>query len=281
MKLNEALRLVIRQSGMGVLREKRLVAFLDDCQAFDDFPAMRQVMSAVAEGGYGEKLYSLAMKENNADYLRDAAGVKESLVKDQRFRKDLAVYAVDSISFALGLIKKVSEPEDHGFDPFAGGAGEKAGTKASGSAGGARPAPKPAPAPQPAPRPAPKPAPKPQPAPAPKPVPKPAPAPKPAKPAPKPAPQPAPAPKPAPKPAPAPQPSPEPKKKGGCLNELLKTLAIIAVFWFVMVFVIPLVPAVVFFIFALIADSSGWVIAWCIAGVISLILYLIWVANNT
>lgn len=78
MKLNEALRLVIRQSGMGVLREKRLVAFLDDCQAFDDFPAMRQVMSAVAEGGYGEKLYSLAMKENNADYLRDAAGVKES-----------------------------------------------------------------------------------------------------------------------------------------------------------------------------------------------------------
>lgn len=159
MKLNEALRLVIRQSGMGVLREKRLVAFLDDCQAFDDFPAMRQVMSAVAEGGYGEKLYSLAMKENNADYLRDAAGVKESLVKDQRFRKDLAVYAVDSISFALGLIKKVSEPEDHGFDPFAGGAGEKAGTKASGSAGGARPAPKPAPAPQPAPKPAPKPAP--------------------------------------------------------------------------------------------------------------------------
>ena len=156
MKLNEALRLVIRQSGMGVLREKRLVAFLDDCQAFDDFPAMRQVMSAVAEGGYGEKLYSLAMKENNADYLRDAAGVKESLVKDQRFRKDLAVYAVDSISFALGLIKKVSEPEDHGFDPFAGGAGEKAGTKASGSAGGARPAPKPAPAPQPAPKPAPK-----------------------------------------------------------------------------------------------------------------------------
>ena len=108
MKLNEALRLVIRQSGMGVLREKRLVAFLDDCQAFDDFPAMRQVMSAVAEGGYGEKLYSLAMKENNADYLRDAAGVKESLVKDQRFRKDLAVYAVDSISFALGLITLTS-----------------------------------------------------------------------------------------------------------------------------------------------------------------------------
>ena len=65
------------------------------------------------------------------------------------------------------------------------------------------------------------------------------------------------------------------------LTQSWPTLAIIAVFWFVMVFVIPLVPAVVFFIFALIADSSGWVIAWCIAGVISLILYLIWVANNT
>ena len=61
------------------------------------------------------------------------------------------------------------------------------------------------------------------------------------------------------------------------LAHLLRTPATV----FVIPAVIPLVPAVVFFIFALIADSSGWVIAWCIAGVISLILYLIWVANNT
>ena len=54
MKLQEALRKVIRQFGGSVIQEKRLMSFLADYKAFDDYPAVKEVMRAIATGGLGE-----------------------------------------------------------------------------------------------------------------------------------------------------------------------------------------------------------------------------------
>ena len=41
MKLQEALWKVIRQFGVSVIQEKKLISFLADYKAFEDYPAMR------------------------------------------------------------------------------------------------------------------------------------------------------------------------------------------------------------------------------------------------
>ena len=53
MKLHEALRQAVRQFGMNVLQERRLVFILSDLRAFGEFPAMRKVMEAIVSGGSG------------------------------------------------------------------------------------------------------------------------------------------------------------------------------------------------------------------------------------
>ena len=50
MKLQEALRKVIRQFGIGFLQDKRLMSFLSDYKAFDDYPAVADVLKAIAAG---------------------------------------------------------------------------------------------------------------------------------------------------------------------------------------------------------------------------------------
>ena len=43
MKLHESLRKIVRQFGINVLQEKRLMSLLADYRSFDDYPAMKDV----------------------------------------------------------------------------------------------------------------------------------------------------------------------------------------------------------------------------------------------
>lgn len=118
MKLNEALRKIFKLFGIAVLKEKRLVFLLADYKAFDDFPAMKQVMESVATGRYGRELCLRAADDDSADYELYTEYLRKSLVRVQHFRKEFAQYATDSISFAIGFLDSVKEPQDHGFDPY-------------------------------------------------------------------------------------------------------------------------------------------------------------------
>ena len=118
MKLHEALRKIFKLFGIAVLKEKRLVFLLADYKAFDDFPAMKQVMEAIVTGRYGRELCLRAADDDSADYELYTDYLRISLVRVQRFRKEFAQYATDSISFAIGFLDSVKEPQDHGFDPY-------------------------------------------------------------------------------------------------------------------------------------------------------------------
>jgi len=135
MKLHESLRKIIRQFGINVLQEKRLMSLLADYKSFDDYPAMKDVMKAVADEGHGKELCRLAMDGSDADFRRYAGDVRKSLIRNGHFKESLAAYAVDSISFALGFQASVSEPSDHSFDAMdsssAAAPGEPAGSEPS------------------------------------------------------------------------------------------------------------------------------------------------------
>ena len=102
MKLEEALRKIIRQFGVSVLQEKRLMFILSDFRAFNDHPAVN-------------------LDDDSEGCLSFARSLKMSLAEDRHFKQELADYAVDSITFAMGLQTTVMEPADHGFDPMENG----------------------------------------------------------------------------------------------------------------------------------------------------------------
>ena len=118
MKLEEALRKTIRQFGVSALQEKRLLFILSDFRAFNDHPAVKQVFQSIVSDGSGKKLCSLFLDDDSEGCLSFAGSLKKSLAEDRHFKQELADYAVDSITFAMGLQTTVREPSDHGFDPM-------------------------------------------------------------------------------------------------------------------------------------------------------------------
>ena len=116
MKLQDALQKIIRKYGTVILGEKRLVFLLDDYRSFADYPAVRPIMKAIAEDGYGKELCEAA-EIHDMEFVSSSNDLKETLTEKHGFRKDLAEYAVSCISFAMGFEESVDDPLDHGFDP--------------------------------------------------------------------------------------------------------------------------------------------------------------------
>ena len=115
MKLHEALRKVIRHFGVNVIEEKRLMSFLADYRAFDDYPAVKEVIRAIATGDSGKKI-CLAADGSDEEFLRLAGEIKKTLGREMSFKEEFVSYAVDSVSFALGIVSNVTEPGDHGYE---------------------------------------------------------------------------------------------------------------------------------------------------------------------
>ena len=116
MKLQDALQKVIRKYGTVILGEKRLVFLLDDYRAFAEYPAVRPVMKAIAENGYGKELCDAA-EIHPMECIGLSDELKRTLAEEYGFRKDFADYSVDCIVCALGILVPLDEPSDHGFDP--------------------------------------------------------------------------------------------------------------------------------------------------------------------
>ena len=120
MKLHEAMKKALLEFGVSVLGEKRFFYLLSDYHAFEDFPAMKDVVRALADGGYGEKLLTVSQEPGRPRYEACAKDVRKFLACERHFKAEFAACAVDSVSFALGIISTVKEPSDHGFDPLVG-----------------------------------------------------------------------------------------------------------------------------------------------------------------
>ena len=117
MKLHEALRKIIGQYGSAVTQNgTHLLSLLAGAHAFDDYPAMKQIMGAVFNGRYGRELYTRAADADIGDYQLYTEYLRKSLVQILHFREEFASYAVDSISFAFGLCDHVTDPLDHGYE---------------------------------------------------------------------------------------------------------------------------------------------------------------------
>ena len=118
MKLYEALRKLCLEHGNIIVQKKNLVYLLSDMGAFEELPGMREAMKSLVSGWYAKDLYAAGLRKDSDFYLARAEDVKKSLSAKGRLRKEIADYAVDSVSFAFGFADSVNEPQDQGADPF-------------------------------------------------------------------------------------------------------------------------------------------------------------------
>ena len=82
MKLHEALRKILKQFGTSVMQDgKRLMSMMADFHAFEDYPAMKQVMGAVFTGRYGKELFTRAADDESGDYELYIGYLRQSLVQ--------------------------------------------------------------------------------------------------------------------------------------------------------------------------------------------------------
>lgn len=112
MKLHQALRKIIREYGVPVLCEKRLLFILSDFSAFEEHPDLSQLFETIVADGSGMALSRLALDDDNEGCLSFAGGLRKSLSSHSHAGSELVNYAVDSILFALGMQTAVSAPSD-------------------------------------------------------------------------------------------------------------------------------------------------------------------------
>ena len=103
MKLHEALRKLCLEHGNIIVQKKNLVYLLSDLGAFEECPELRQIMKDLVSGGYTRDLYQRSLRKNKDDYLSHAYAVLGSFRDKKDTPNGLALYAVNSVSFAFGF----------------------------------------------------------------------------------------------------------------------------------------------------------------------------------
>lgn len=98
MALHDALRMLVSEYGSGILRDPCLVSLLGDRGAFEKLPCLRDVMEALASQGILSSLSSAEPSQYPAIVSRAAEGPDLK----QGFERSSVLYALESVSFALG-----------------------------------------------------------------------------------------------------------------------------------------------------------------------------------
>ena len=102
MKLHEALRQIVRDFGTGVLFEERLIPLLSDCKAFEEFPDMKEVLSAFVADGFAKELCGRGGA--GCGYQSFADSLKSSFAGKRHFRNQMAIE--DEIAELVSLSDK-------------------------------------------------------------------------------------------------------------------------------------------------------------------------------
>ena len=111
MEFHEALRQIVRLYGTPAMDASRssLIGLLRKYHAFDDLPAVEDAMAYLifppsgGTDGYAARLCRLSQLPDRTKYLLTARQARDALASDAPCSRELADYAVDSVSYALGV----------------------------------------------------------------------------------------------------------------------------------------------------------------------------------
>lgn len=106
MELYTALNHIVKQNGVSILFEGRLINMLTDYNAFEEYPASKNILREIIDSKYSQQLYNCMLWNMQAEKLAS------EFVTKTGFQKPLSNYVFQCIAYSLGWVKTVALPVD-------------------------------------------------------------------------------------------------------------------------------------------------------------------------
>ena len=106
MELYTALNRIVKQNGVSILFEGRLINMLTDYNAFEQYPASKNILREIIESKYSQQLYNCMLWNMQAEKLTS------EFVAKTGFQKPLSNYVFQCLAYSLGWVKTVALPVD-------------------------------------------------------------------------------------------------------------------------------------------------------------------------
>ena len=100
MKLHLAIKKVVDELGISIFTSNILANVLADYGAYQDIPAIKQIIKDLVGQGYGEDVIIVAKGTNCITKLDS---IKSKFVKQNGYKDELVNYLFDCISYSIGL----------------------------------------------------------------------------------------------------------------------------------------------------------------------------------
>lgn len=109
MKLHLAIKKVTNELGVSIFTSNVFANVLADYGAYQDIPAIKQIIKDFIAQGYGENIVNLAkIKENNCTTKLNS--IKSKFIKQNGYKDELVNYLFDCISYAIGISTNEPSP---------------------------------------------------------------------------------------------------------------------------------------------------------------------------
>lgn len=102
MKLHLAIKKVTNELGVSILTSNVLANVLADYGAYQDIPAIRQIIKDFVGQGYGESVVNL-VNTNGSNCTTKLNSIKSKFIKQNGYKDELVNYLFDCISYAIGI----------------------------------------------------------------------------------------------------------------------------------------------------------------------------------
>lgn len=102
MKLHLAIKKVTNELGVSIFTSNVFANVLADYGAYQEIPAIKQIIKDFIAQGYGENIVNLAkIKDNNCTTKLNS--IKSKFIKQNGYKDELVNYLFDCISYAIGI----------------------------------------------------------------------------------------------------------------------------------------------------------------------------------
>lgn len=101
MELHQALRNIIEKEGTEIIKDIKVINFLDDYNAFDNLPALKYILKSIIVEGYSIKLLTIGKWDNQAISLVNKFAATTGFIPE------FIDILFQSLAYGLGWIKEI------------------------------------------------------------------------------------------------------------------------------------------------------------------------------
>ncbi len=109
MNLHIAIKEIVKQKGVEIIKNVQIINYLLDYQAFKEKPATKLILRDVINGGYAEEISSL--KSQDSGWTMSFIKLKRDFIDSCGYKDELVDYVFEAIAYGIGMGDASKEPK--------------------------------------------------------------------------------------------------------------------------------------------------------------------------